>query len=108
MNIAQTLYEGVELGSEGAEGLITYMRTDSVRLAPEAIDAARKFIDKNYGKNTSPTLLVIIRQKKAPKMPTKRSALPAYNTLLRRFKNTSPPINSNSTPSSGAVSLPPR
>lgn len=50
MTVAQSLYEGVELGQEGAEGLITYMRTDSVRVAPEAIDAARNFIVKEYGK----------------------------------------------------------
>lgn len=49
MNIAQSLYEGVDLGNEGAEGLITYMRTDSVRLAPEALDDARKYILKTYG-----------------------------------------------------------
>lgn len=49
MNVAQTLYEGVDLDSEGAEGLITYMRTDSVRLAPEAITAARGYIKKTYG-----------------------------------------------------------
>jgi DNA topoisomerase I len=54
MNIAQGLYEGVDLGNEGAEGLITYMRTDSVRLAPEAIDAARKYIEKTYGKEYLP------------------------------------------------------
>ncbi len=50
MTIAQSLYEGVDLGKEGAEGLITYMRTDSVRIAPEAIEEARKFISKKYGK----------------------------------------------------------
>jgi DNA topoisomerase-1 len=55
MNIAQGLYEGIDFGVEGAEGLITYMRTDSVRLAPEAIDAARKFIEKTYGKEYLPT-----------------------------------------------------
>ncbi|MBS0620536.1 MAG: type I DNA topoisomerase [Verrucomicrobia bacterium] len=49
MNIAQGLYEGVDLGNEGTEGLITYMRTDSVRIAPEAIEAARKYILKTYG-----------------------------------------------------------
>ncbi len=49
MNIAQGLYEGIDLGSEGTEGLITYMRTDSVRIEPEAIGAARKFIGKEYG-----------------------------------------------------------
>jgi len=54
MNIAQTLYEGVDLGNEGAEGLITYMRTDSVRIAPEAIEEAREFIVKTYGKEFLP------------------------------------------------------
>ncbi len=49
MTIAQSLYEGVDLDSEGAEGLITYMRTDSVRLEPEAISAARSFIKNTFG-----------------------------------------------------------
>lgn len=49
MGIAQSLYEGVEMGSLGSEGLITYMRTDSVRSAPEAISSARNFIKKTYG-----------------------------------------------------------
>ncbi|MGB7129083.1 MAG: type I DNA topoisomerase [Candidatus Rhabdochlamydia sp.] len=54
MNIAQGLYEGIDLGNTGAEGLITYMRTDSVRIAPEAIDLARKYITKVYGKEFLP------------------------------------------------------
>ena len=54
MSVAQSLYEGVELGSEGAEGLITYMRTDSVRVAPEAIEEARKLILEQYGKDYLP------------------------------------------------------
>ncbi len=54
MNIAQGLYEGIDMGNEGAEGLITYMRTDSVRLAPEAIESARAFIAKQYGKEYLP------------------------------------------------------
>jgi DNA topoisomerase-1 len=41
MSIAQSLYEGIDMGTEGREGLITYMRTDSVRVAPEALTAAR-------------------------------------------------------------------
>jgi len=49
MQIAQTLYEGVDLGAEGAEGLITYMRTDSVRLAPEPVAQVRDYIKKEYG-----------------------------------------------------------
>lgn len=54
MNIAQGLYEGIDLGNEGSEGLITYMRTDSVRIAPEAIEAARRYIAKEFGKDYLP------------------------------------------------------
>ncbi len=54
MNIAQGLYEGIDMGKEGAEGLITYMRTDSVRVAPEAVEAARSFILQHYGKHFLP------------------------------------------------------
>ena len=49
MDIAQQLYEGVDLGEEGPLGLITYMRTDSVRTAPEAIQAARALIKQQFG-----------------------------------------------------------
>ena len=49
MRVAQALYEGVELGSRGAVGLITYMRTDSVNIAAEARSAAADFIRNNYG-----------------------------------------------------------
>ena len=54
MRIAQQLYEGVELGSEGSHGLITYMRTDSVRVAREAQDWARRFIENSFGKQHVP------------------------------------------------------
>ena len=50
MMIAQQLYEGVELGAEGAVGLITYMRTDSVRVAPEAMAELRAMITEKYGR----------------------------------------------------------
>ncbi len=50
MRAAQDLYEGIELGDEGAVGLITYMRTDSVRVADIAIAAARQLIGRQYGK----------------------------------------------------------
>jgi DNA topoisomerase-1 len=46
MGVAQRLYEGVEIGSEGTVGLITYMRTDSTRVSPDAIVEAREFIAK--------------------------------------------------------------
>lgn len=53
MQIAQQLYEGIELGS-GAEGLISYMRTDSTRVSDEARDAAKEFIEERYGKEYYP------------------------------------------------------
>jgi DNA topoisomerase I len=54
MTLAQRLYEGVELGDEGAVGLITYMRTDSVRLSTEAVDAVRVHIAERYGADHLP------------------------------------------------------
>jgi DNA topoisomerase-1 len=54
MGLAQKLYEGIELGAEGAVGLITYMRTDSVRLSPEAVQEARGYIAKRYGATALP------------------------------------------------------
>jgi DNA topoisomerase-1 len=49
MGVAQRLYEGVEIGSEGAVGLITYMRTDSTRVSPDAIVAVRDWIKQKLG-----------------------------------------------------------
>ena len=49
MAIAQQLYEGVDIAGEGTLGLITYMRTDSLRLSDEAMDAAARFIQNRYG-----------------------------------------------------------
>ncbi len=49
MFVAQQLYEGVEVGDEGTVGLITYMRTDSTRIAPEARRAAVAFVQSTYG-----------------------------------------------------------
>jgi DNA topoisomerase I len=54
MGIAQRLYEGVEVGSEGSVGLITYMRTDSPRVAPEAKVSAREWITKHLGSRYLP------------------------------------------------------
>lgn len=50
MSIAQKLYEGIDLGSETV-GLISYMRTDSIRLSDEFIGPTMKYIEENYGKN---------------------------------------------------------
>jgi DNA topoisomerase-1 len=54
MRTAQGLYEGVELGSEGSVGLITYMRTDSVRISNDAQAEAKDYIKTNYGEKYCP------------------------------------------------------
>lgn len=54
MQVAQKLYEGMEIGTEGAVGLITYMRTDSVRISDDATEAAKDFVLKNYGEKYYP------------------------------------------------------
>ncbi|RJQ14568.1 type I DNA topoisomerase [Candidatus Parcubacteria bacterium] len=51
MKLAQQLYEGIDLGTEGPEGLITYMRTDSLNLSREFLGSAEKFIKEEYGEN---------------------------------------------------------
>lgn len=54
MQLAQALYEGIELGPDGPTGLITYMRTDSTRVSQQAQDDARAFIEEKYGKDFIP------------------------------------------------------
>lgn len=54
MMIAQNLYEGLEIGQEGAVGLITYMRTDSTRISEEAQGEARQYILEKYGSDYLP------------------------------------------------------
>ncbi len=54
MSIASQLYEGIDIAGEGTVGLITYMRTDSLRLSEEALDAAKQFIVGRYGKDYYP------------------------------------------------------
>ena len=54
MSIAQQLYEGVDIAGEGTVGLITYMRTDSLRLSDDALSDAQRFIERHYGKAFHP------------------------------------------------------
>jgi len=63
MMIAQQLYEGIELGVEGSVGLITYMRTDSHRIAKEAQDWARNVIGEMYGKDYVPEAPPVYKSK---------------------------------------------
>jgi DNA topoisomerase I len=64
MMIAQRLYEGVELGEEGSVGLITYMRTDSTRVAPEALTEVREYIGSTYGQEYLPQSPNTYKEKK--------------------------------------------
>ncbi|MCQ4087178.1 type I DNA topoisomerase [Saccharibacillus sp. JS10] len=54
MSVAQQLYEGIDLGKEGTVGLITYMRTDSTRVAGSAQEEAKEFIGERYGAEFTP------------------------------------------------------
>ena len=64
MMLAQRLYEGIELGKEGSVGLITYMRTDSTRIAGEAIEEVRGFIGEKYGAPYLPQAPNVYKSKK--------------------------------------------
>ncbi len=82
MMIAQQLYEGVELGAEGSVGLITYMRTDSFRIAPEAQQWARDFIGNKFGKDYVP--------EKAPFYKSKQAAQEAHEAIRPTYEDKSP------------------
>ena len=64
MLMAQRLYEGIELGKEGSVGLITYMRTDSTRVADSALNAVRDFIRSNFGDTFLPAKPVRYKKKR--------------------------------------------
>jgi DNA topoisomerase-1 len=64
MGLAQRLYEGVEVGEDGLVGLITYMRTDSVRISDDATAEARAFIAEKYGAPFLPAEPIVYKTKK--------------------------------------------
>ncbi len=73
MSVAQRLYEGIEIGAEGAVGLITYMRTDSVRVSPDSIGQCRAFVTEAFGAKYLP---------EAPrKFATKKGAQDAHEAI---------------------------
>lgn len=83
---AQALYEGVEIEGEGKIALITYIRTDSTRVAPDAIKAAREFISQKFGDDYVPEKPNIYASKKPRRTRTKRSVrlrLPAIPKSLK-------------------------
>jgi len=65
MALAQRLYEGIEIGDEGRVGLITYMRTDSVRISDEAVAAAREVIKQRFGPEYVPARAIVFKNKKS-------------------------------------------
>jgi DNA topoisomerase-1 len=65
MMVAQELYEGIDLGGRDRGGLITYMRTDSIRVAAAACDAARKYIGSTFGKEYIPSRAAKFRKPKS-------------------------------------------
>lgn len=104
MRIAQQLYEGIKVGKEGAVGLITYMRTDSTRIASEALDEARRYIKQVHGKKYLPSKPRLYKSKKGAQdaheaiRPTSVSRVPKsikshltrdqmrlYDLIWRRF-----------------------
>ena len=64
MMLAQRLYEGVEIGKEGAVGLITYMRTDSTRVSEDALRDVRQYVAERYGENFLPEAANVYKSKK--------------------------------------------
>ncbi|MGE4554002.1 MAG: type I DNA topoisomerase [Desulfovibrionaceae bacterium] len=91
MSTAQRLYEGVDLGGRGVTALITYMRTDSVRVAKEAQDAARELIEASWGKEFKPA--------KPNAYKSKGSAQDAHEAIR--------PVDVNVTPADVQALLPP-
>ena len=73
MRIAQALYEGMEIKGKGTLGLITYMRTDSLRIATEAQMAAKEYLKANYTENYIPKFL--------PQYKTKNNAQDAHEAI---------------------------
>ena len=65
MMLAQRLYEGIEVGKEGQIGLITYMRTDSTRIAPDALSEVREFIGEAFGQQYLPSKPNVYKTQKA-------------------------------------------
>jgi len=83
MRIAQELYEGQEIGGEGRVGLITYMRTDSVRVAKEAQDEARKYLRKELGEEFLPKDIWRTPDKVKPYLSQDHFKL--YDLIWRKF-----------------------
>jgi DNA topoisomerase I len=81
MMVAQKLYEGIQLADHGMQGLITYMRTDSVRIAPEAMESVRDFIKSKYGKDYLSVEPIVYKKKGKSKIQDAHEAIRPTNML---------------------------
>lgn len=81
MRVAQQLYEGIDIG-DGAVGLITYMRTDSVNLADEALKEIRAFIAKKYGKENLPAEVKVYKTKSKAAQEAHEAIRPTDITIV--------------------------
>ncbi len=100
MQIAQMLYEGVDIEGEGSVGLISYIRTDSTRLSDEALTAAREYIADNFRPEYLPETPNVFKRTRpsarpTPSIPRKRSRRPSRATSTGSISSsttgTSPP-----------------
>ncbi len=82
MMIAQKLYEGIQLTHHGMQGLITYMRTDSVRTAPEALEQVREFIKDKYGNDYLPSEPHVYKKKGSNKVQDAHEAIRPTNLMF--------------------------
>ena len=97
MGVAQRLYEGVDLGPDGSTGLITYMRTDSPRVAPEAIAGRASGLESIWASSICPRRRTSTRAKRTRRTRTKPFGPPTLRARLSRLRNTSAMNNSSST-----------
>lgn len=98
MMLAQQLYEGVDIEGEGTIGLITYMRTDSLRISDEALTAAREYVNKNYGEKYLPDKPRVFKSKSSaqdaheairpstPELPPEKVKGSLQRDLFRLYK----------------------
>lgn len=97
MQIAQQLYEGVEIAGEGATALVTYIRTDSVRISPEMQANAINYIKTHYGEKYAPENRIFIRRNRTRRTRTRQSV--PYRSIARPkvCKTKSTAINTDCT-----------
>ena len=97
MRTAQQLYEGIDVG-EGAVGLITYMRTDSVNLAQEAIDEVRTFIVERFGKDSLPDEKRVYKTKSKNAQEAHEAIRPtSFSRVPAEIKSIATTLEKNST-----------